>query len=119
MTVAEQRLSALQLANRVRLVNAETCRRLNALPTVEGMHEAAALLANPSDELLRMPIHRLLGSVRRFGEMRTLDACKYAGCSLHRRIDTLTDRQRRLLIGVLLDPSLVWPGSKYSRRPAA
>ncbi len=116
MTPTEQRLDALQHANHVRTANSKLRSDLRARSMNDGMLYVADLLTDPQGAVRSMPVGRLLATIRRFGVVRAMQVCTYAGVvSMDRRVDQLTERQRDMAAGVLRAPELLWPYGKLAR----
>jgi hypothetical protein len=90
MTTAEQRLSALDLANRVRLGGSEVRREVAA-----GVLSVSDALDDPRAQ--GMPIGRLLLAQPRWGQQKAGRLLKQLTIWPQRPVRDLTDRQRRLI----------------------
>ena len=96
-TAAPQHLRALEQANRVRLARAELKRRLAAQEI-----QAADVLLDRPWEAESMTVSDLLMSQRRWGRARCRRVLTSQGVPENKRIETLTERQRRGLAEALL-----------------
>jgi hypothetical protein len=92
MTPAPQRLQALERANMVRLARAGLKRRI-----AEGELSAAEVILTNPPEVATWTVGELLRSQRRWGGTRCRKFLSPYQISEVKRIETLTDRQRRLL----------------------
>ena len=105
MTPEQQRMSALEIANRKRMGRAAIRRELFALTYRDGLLKAANLLSSGGNELvLTMKLNYLLDSIRHFGPTkyrRTLSAIDFPHSRGERRIGELTPRERAALTLVL------------------
>ena len=93
---APQRLRALEQANRVRLARAALKRRLAAAEL-----DAGEVVAATPQEAAGMALGELLMSQRRCGSARCRRLLSPLGLSERKALGTLTERQRRLLLGAL------------------
>jgi hypothetical protein len=91
MNSVEQRMSALQAANRVRIGKA----RMKEQIRVGDMSVIDALRTNTFPN---MAISELLGAQHRWGPLRVARTCHRAGIGTGKWIGTLTDRQLEDLI---------------------
>ena len=107
-----QRDAALHLANTVRLANKERRCWMRSLPEARARAELVELLERPDDIIGADRIGRLLLSVPRFGQAKTIATLRYAGIvSADRRIRDLTLRQRARVVDVLNDPRVISPST--------
>jgi hypothetical protein len=110
MTPAPQRLQALERANMVRLARAGLKRRI-----AEGELSAAEVILTNPPEVATWTVGELLRSQRRWGGTRCRKFLSPYQISEVKRIETLTDRQRRLLAAQLESSDSV----EREMRPAA
>lgn len=88
-----QHLQALERANRVRLARASLKRAIAG-----GERSAAEVISQCPWEAESMTLSELLRSQPRWGRTRTRKLLGNLGLSENKRLDTLTDRQRDLLV---------------------
>ena len=88
-----QHLQALERANRVRLARASLKRAIGS-----GDRAAAEVIGECPWEAESMTLSELLRSQPRWGRTRTRKLLGSLGLSENKRLDTLTERQRSLLI---------------------
>lgn len=108
--MSSQPLQALALANEVRLANAETCRRIAAMPYEQARHEVASILLDPDGRQARLRVVWLLRAVPRVGLLtarRMLAEADLEGRE-SRQLRDLTARQREVLAAVLLGRGVVY-----------
>jgi hypothetical protein len=96
MTPAPQRLRALERANEVRLARAELKRRI-----AEGQLSAAEVIRSNPPEVATWTVGELLRSQRRWGGTRCRKFLSRNQISEVKRIETLTERQRHVLVAQL------------------
>jgi hypothetical protein len=96
MTPAPQRLRALERANEVRLARADLKRRI-----AEGHLSAADVILSNPPEVATWTVGELLRSQRRWGGTRCRKFLGRNQISEVKRIETLTERQRHLLVAQL------------------
>lgn len=101
MDVVEQRLTALEKANRIRAMRAELKREIRSLGTVDGRVVAAQAIEVPPDDIETMRVETLLISIRHFGNRRIHRVMLDAGIPPKRSIGALTRDQRRKLAVIL------------------
>lgn len=113
-TAAPQHLRALEQANRVRLARADLKRRLAA----QKVSATEVLLTRPW-EAESMTISDLLMSQRRWGRARCRRVLTAQGVPENKRIETLTERQRRGLAEALVakEPTPVRDRSAQAPEP--
>jgi hypothetical protein len=101
---------------RVRTVRAGVKAEVHALPAAAGCRRVAEILLAPPEELLGMPVARLLGAISPFAYSKITDLLGLAavGCR-EPTIGSLTERQRRVIAGALRNPQALWPGSRLVR----
>ena len=100
MNALEQRLSALERANKVRTSQAAFSRRISRVPTREGCELVAAAIEG--GEVDSFPVGRLLRSIRFVGHEKTLRLLAMAQVrSDVRKVDDLSDRQKARLVALL------------------
>jgi hypothetical protein len=93
---ADQRLAALEQANRVRTARAHLKRCLRTDP-----EDARRVIANPSIDYRGMLLRDLLTALPRMGEMK-VDRWMFSSMIHHRRtIGGLSSRQREAAIGFM------------------
>lgn len=92
-TERPQHLQALERANRVRLARASLKRAVAG-----GDMSAAEVISECPWEAESMTLSELLRSQPRWGRTRTRKLLSALGLSENKRLDTLTDRQRTLLV---------------------
>lgn len=92
----QQRMSALEEANRVRFARADVKRRLKSGEL--GVYE---LLMNPSEELEGAKVEEMLLAIRGMGRVKVGRVLKQAEISRSKTLIGLTHRQRDRLIEVL------------------
>jgi hypothetical protein len=98
----EQRRSALAHATDIRIGNAQLRRDVRALAKPDAFRRVADLLEHPDGHVGSMPVGRLLGSIERVGLVKVERLLTLAGVrSSGRRVDGLSDRQRKLLASTL------------------
>lgn len=108
VSVREQRMDALAAANEIRLGIARVRAEVFALEQPAGCEEVAGLLENPDETVSAMKIGTLLLSVRKFGRQRVGRLLSMAEVrSMDRRVRDLSERQRRVLAGLLRDRARV------------
>ena len=95
---APQHLQALEYANRVRLARAELKRRVAAREL-----SAAEVLLNRPWQAESMSVSDLVMSQRRWGRARCRRLLVSLGVPENKRLETLTERQRRCLAAVLAE----------------
>jgi hypothetical protein len=88
-----QHLQALERANRVRLARASLKRSVAG-----GDRSAAEVISECPWEAESMTLSELLRSQPRWGRTRTRKLLGALGLSENKRLDTLTDRQRTVLV---------------------
>lgn len=88
-----QHLQALERANQVRLARASLKRAV-----ASGEKSAAEVISDCPWEAESMTLSELLRSQPRWGRTRTRKLLGSLGLSENKRLDTLTDRQRTLLV---------------------
>lgn len=93
---APQHLRALEHANRVRLARAELKRRVAA-----GETSAADVILESPWHVESMSISELVMSQRRWGRARCRRLLSTLGIPENKRLGTLTERQRQLLVAML------------------
>jgi hypothetical protein len=106
---APQHLKALEQANRVRLARAELKRQVAAAETT-----AAEVVLECPWEASSMELSDLLMSQRRWGRARCRRLLLSLGLPENKHIGTLTPRQRRALVELLM----VRGSSSQNARPA-
>jgi hypothetical protein len=89
-------MQALARANKVRLARAELKRAIGA-----GRCSVIDVIVESPWEADSMSLSELLCSQRRWGRARSRKLLASAGLKETKRLGTLTDRQRRLLVGAL------------------
>jgi len=92
----QQRFTALQHANRVRLARAEMKRLIK-----RGQLSAAEVVAECPWETYKMPVSEVLISQRRWGTQRCRRVLVAIGIPENKTVGTLTDRQREALVAML------------------
>jgi hypothetical protein len=112
MTPAPQRLRALERANEVRLARAELKRRI-----AEGELSAAEVILSNPPEVQTWTVGDLLRSQRRWGGTRCRKFLSRNQISEVKRIETLTERQRHLLIAQLQSSHCVEQEMRPSSAP--
>lgn len=97
--VERKRCSALLKANRVRLANGQTFRRIEGLPFGSSRLMAASVLRAPTEDQLSMRLWQLLGSVRSLGPSKIDRLLIRADIRADpkRRLRELTQRQRDVI----------------------
>lgn len=99
-----QHLSALQLANRIRLARAKQKDRLRNQPSgVAAKRCVADMLDEPHESILTMPVGQLLAAGHRIGRGLARRYLVAANISEHVTVGKLTARQRTALTAVLRD----------------
>jgi hypothetical protein len=91
-----QCMQALARANKVRLARAALKRDVSA-----GRRQVAEVVIDSPWEADSMSLSELLCSQRRWGRARSRKLLSSIALSEGKRVGTLTDRQRRLLVGAL------------------
>jgi hypothetical protein len=91
-----QHLQALERANRVRLARAELKRSIG-----RGEIPVSRVITECPWEASTMTLSELLRSQSRWGRTRTRKLLASAGLSENKRVETLTERQRMLLVSQL------------------
>ena len=100
MNALEQRLSALERANKVRTTQAAFARQVSRVPTREGCELVAAAIEAGTVE--SFAVGRLLRSIRVIGHQKMLRLLDMASIrSESRRVGELTDRQKTRLATLL------------------
>jgi hypothetical protein len=89
-------MQALARANQVRLARAALKRDVSA-----GRREVTEVIVGSPWEADSMSLSELLCSQRRWGRARSRKLLSSIALSEGKRVGTLTDRQRRLLVGAL------------------
>jgi hypothetical protein len=112
MTPAPQRLRALERANEVRLARAELKRRI-----AEGELSAAEVILENPPEVQTWTVGELLRSQRRWGGTRCRKFLSRNQISEVKRIETLTERQRHLIIAQLQSSHCVEEEMRPSSAP--
>jgi hypothetical protein len=92
----QQRFSALQRANRVRLARAEMKRRI-----CRGQLAAAEVIRECPWEAYKMPVSEVLMSQKRWGITRCRRVLVPIGIPENKTVGSLTDRQRSALMAML------------------
>ena len=103
MNALEQRLSALESANRVRMVGAQIKKELKSLDAVAG-HRRAADLVNDwglLDPPPALSVHNLLLPIKQVGVSRAGGLCRQANINPARRVSDFTADQRLRLVRLL------------------
>ena len=96
-----QTKGALDAANRNRIIQAETKRRI-----ASGDLSPRVVIGNPEPAVRSMRVLALLQSIRQVGSYRATTICSTAGVNPLRKLGDLTDRERmRLLDGLERFPS--------------
>lgn len=96
-----QPLTALQRANEVRIGRAEERRRLKGLPWRESRRQVAALVADPPELWLSATAGYVLAMAARTGEATVRGWLREADLSPTKTLGSMTERQRRVLAGVI------------------
>lgn len=109
---APQHLRALERANHVRLGRADLKRKIGA-----GDVSAADVIASPPWHAEGMTISELLMSQRRWGRARCKRLLLSLGLPENKRLGTLTERQRGVLVALLGAKGPARPAAPPSRRP--
>jgi hypothetical protein len=91
-----QCMQALARANQVRLARAALKRDISA-----GRREVTTVILDSPWEAESMSLSELLCSQRRWGRARSRKLLSSAALSEGKRLGTLTERQRRILVGAL------------------
>ena len=100
--VTPQHEQALEKANRVKKARADVKRDLRTLPTDEARGVAAAVIEDPNELLVTMPVDSLLVAIRRWGREHAVRLLVRAMVSpVNRPIGALTERQRDVLTAAL------------------
>lgn len=97
-----QRMAALAKGNEIRLKRGQLRRAIHAAPMRESLRMAAKTILLPPAEAESMAIGALLGSVRNFGPDRVRRALTRHYIGELRKLRDLTDRQRYVLAGDLV-----------------
>jgi hypothetical protein len=95
-TSVPQHLQALERANRVRLARAELKRSI-----ASGDVPVTRVITECPWEAGTMTLSELLRSQSRWGKTRTRKLLNSAGLNENKRLETLTERQRMLLVSQL------------------
>ena len=101
MNVVEQRLTALEKANRIRMMRAELKQEIRSLGTVDGKAVAAQAIEVPPNDIETMEVETLVIAIRHFGTRRTHRVMLDAGIPPKREIGRLTREQRKRLTTIL------------------
>ena len=115
----EQRMTALALANEVRVANGKTLKAIGELSYVDGVDRVISLLldADVKGPFGSIPIYRLLKAPYHMGDAKVRKLLSAAGVvSGDRKVRQLTVRQRSMLVECLRDPTRVWRGSDLPRQ---
>jgi hypothetical protein len=98
---AEQRLTAIRLANQVRFERARLKRQLRDTPAEESAWMAAGILSEPPDWAQTMRIYELLIQIPKWGRVKVERLLLKLGIAQHKRVGGLSPRQRKLLVEAL------------------
>lgn len=98
-----QRMTALEKANSIRIPRAEWKRSLQGLSMADAREVVANVLSDPPEMLLSMRVEELLLAIPRMGTKKTDRLLHSAGASWRKRVSGLTERQRKALAGALRD----------------
>jgi hypothetical protein len=99
---AATRRRNLQRAQEVRFAQADIKRRVRAPGTLRsGAAVAANMLERPSEHLLRMKVGAFLDACPYLGRARVRKLVIAAGSSERTKVGELTERQRRVIVGLL------------------
>lgn len=102
MTVLDQRMSALELANEIRTANAKFKQGVHKLTRTEAASVVIGVLLNPAPPQSALPVRDLLAAQPFVGDVSVDRMLARAGIANgRRRVRDLTDRQRRALADVL------------------
>lgn len=114
---ADQRTTALALANVVRTANAKTLKEIRRAPYTDGMtHVMDILSGDVTGPVGQIKVGRLLLCPRGLGETKAQKLLRAAGIyNGDRRLRQLTPRQRSELTMFLRFPRLLWPSSPVIR----
>lgn len=99
MTVAipdrsfDQRMAALESANRIRSKRAELKRRARVNPLL-----VPGTILNPPDWVLTMRVEELLLTIPRIGRVKARKILRTIDISQSKTVGGLSDRQRRMLV---------------------
>lgn len=97
MQTLEQRTTALEKANRVRVVRASLKRNVSQMTRPTACAFVAEAIEENPEELRTMACADLLRAVPRLGSRKTLDVMKAAGVPWSAKLGGLTVRQRLAL----------------------
>ena len=103
MNALEQRLSALESANSVRIAGARVKKELATLDKAAGRQRAAELLLTWHDQnpMPALSAQDLLASVHRVGPSSISKFCRGANINPQRRVSDFTREQRTKLVRLL------------------
>ena len=97
-----QHLTALQLANEVRVKRGAEHQRIKALPASDAQCELARLILDPPPYLTNALAAPVLTWPKGVGYGKAVAALRWAGASESRTLAELSDRQRRVTAAVLM-----------------
>lgn len=101
--MSDQRLDALEKANKVRTARARIRRDLYVLPKNEGRIRAAELVCQPPRPIEGMTVVMLLGTIRGVGPSQVKAWLRKLSLTDLKIIGQLTERQRREVAELLTD----------------
>lgn len=96
-----QRTAALARANEIRVARAEERRRLKSLPYRESRRQAAELIVDPPELWRSATVGYVPAMPARTGPETVRLWLRQAGLPVTKRLGEMTDRQRRILAGVI------------------